>query len=183
VAQTGLFIADALRAEAGADIGLCLVGTTHCGMVGRIYQGDICAADIHSLSLSVGTTSGDPNDKKLWRVSMTGAELEELLKDACTFDPNDNVPNIPYYVASGLKIRFAPWRQDKLVSVTADDGSKLKADQTYTVALWGWPFETACPGTVEQVYDDSCDDILTQAVQSAKTIAPDNDGRFTVLYS
>ena len=31
--ETGLFIADALRQKAGADIGLCLVGTTHCGMV------------------------------------------------------------------------------------------------------------------------------------------------------
>jgi ABC-type glycerol-3-phosphate transport system substrate-binding protein len=180
--ETGLFIADALRAKADAQIGLCLVGTTHCGMVGRIYRGDLCAADITSLSLSVGTTSGDPNDKKLWRVSMTGAELTGLLKTACAFDPNDNVPNIPYYVASGLKIRFAPWQDDKLVSVTMADGSALAADQTYTVALWGWPFETPCPGTVEQVYEDSCDDILTAAVQSAGTIKPDNDGRFTVIY-
>lgn len=181
--ETGLFIADALREKAGAQIGLCLVGTTHCGMVGRIYKGDICAADIASLSLSVGTTSGDPNDKKLWKVSMTGAELTQLLRDATAFAPNDNVPNIPYYVASGLKIKFAPWKADKLVSVTLADGSRLDPDQTYTVALWGWPFAAACPGTVEQVYEDSCDDILTAAVKSAGTVRPDNDERFTVTYS
>ncbi|WP_418558135.1 extracellular solute-binding protein [Hominenteromicrobium sp.] len=180
--ETGLFIADSLREKADAQIGLCLVGTTHCGMVGRIYKGDICTADISSLSLSVGTTSGDPNDKKLWRVSMTGAELTELLKTACAFDPNDNVPNIPYYVASGLKIRIAPWQADKLLSVTMADGSKLQADQSYTVALWGWPFETGCPGTVEQVYDDSCDEILEEAVKNAGTVTPDNHGRFAVIY-
>lgn len=180
--ETGLFIADALREKAGAQIGLCLVGTTHCGMVGRIYKGDIHTADVASLSLCVGPTSGDPNDKKLWRVSMTGAELVDLLKTAYTFDPNDNVPNIPYYVASGLKIRFAPWQTDKLVSVKTADGAELKADQTYTVALWGWPFESACPGVVEQVYDDSCNDILTEAVKNAGTVTPDNNGRFTLVF-
>ena len=180
--ETGLFIADALREKADAQIGLCLVGTTHCGMVGRIYKGDIHTADIASLSLSVGTTSGDPNDKKLWRVSMTGTEFIDLIKTAYMFNPNDNVPNIPYYVASGLKIRFAPWQTDKLVSVTMADGTKLESDQTYTVALWGWPFEDACTGTVEEVYEDSCDDILTEAVKKAGTLTPDNSGRFTLAY-
>jgi ABC-type glycerol-3-phosphate transport system substrate-binding protein len=180
--ETGLFIADALKNKAGADIGLCYVGTVHCGMVGRIYKGDIYSADVGSLSLSVGQTSGDPNDKKLWLVSMTGSELKGLLKTGCAFDPNDNVPNIPYYVASGLEISFAPWQEDKLVSVTMADGSALDEGRTYTVALWGWPFESACPGTVEKVYDDACDDILTSAIQQAGDLKPFDDGRFSLVY-
>jgi ABC-type glycerol-3-phosphate transport system substrate-binding protein len=180
--QTGLFIADALKNKAGADIGLCLVGTTHCGMVGRIYKGDIYAADVGSLSLSVGQTSGDANDKKLWLVSMTGAQLLELLKTGYTYDPNDNVPNIPYYTASGLKIKFAPWQDDKLVSVTMADGSAVESGRTYTVALWGWPFDTPCPGTVEKVFDDSCDDILAAAIKQAGALKPFDGGRGALLY-
>jgi ABC-type glycerol-3-phosphate transport system substrate-binding protein len=181
--QTGLFISDALKNFSGSDIGLCLVGTIHCGTVGRIYKGDIFASDINSLSLSIGVTSGDPNDKKLWTVSMTGSELTELLKSAYSYDPADNVPNIPYYVASGLKIRFAPWKNEKLVSVTLSDGSQLESDKSYTVALWGWPFDFDCPGEITKVYDDSCDEILTQAVQSSDTINAFSDDRFVLDYS
>lgn len=181
-AETGLFIADALREKAGADIGLCYVGTTHCGMVGRIYKGDVCKADVSALSLSVGQTSGDKNDKKLWLVSMTGSQLTDLLKEGYSFDPDDNVPNIPYYVASGLKIKFAPWQEEKLVSVTMADGSELSADKTYTVALWGWPFKDQCQGTVEKVFDESCDDILSAAVAAKGTLAPSNDGSFQIVY-
>jgi len=169
-----------LKQKAGADVGLCLVGTTHCGMVGRIYKGDIYEADVNSLSLSVGITRDDPNDKKLWLVRMTGAQLTELLKTGYTYDPNDNVPNIPYYVASGLKITFAPYESEKLVKVTHADGSALKPDETLTVALWGWPFDTDCPGTVEKVFDDTSNDLLSEAISGAGSIRPFSDNRFIV---
>jgi hypothetical protein len=181
--ETGLFIADALKQKADADIGLCLVGTTHCGMVGRIYKGDIYEADVNSLSLSVGTTSSDPNDKKLWLVSMTGKDLKDLLETAAAYDPKDNVPNIPYYVASGLKITFAPWAQDKIQSVTLADGSALDDSATYRVALWGWPFKTACPGTVEKVFPDTSTAILSEAIAGQGTVTPFTDGRFELVYS
>lgn len=84
------------------------MGTTHCGTVGWIYQGVLYETDVNALSLSVGQTSKDPNDKRLWLVSMTGAQLLKLLNQGYIFQPKDNVPNIPYYVASGLKIKFAP---------------------------------------------------------------------------
>jgi raffinose/stachyose/melibiose transport system substrate-binding protein len=180
--ETGLFIADALKEKAGADIGLCLVGTAHRGMAGRFYKGDIGSKDIDSLSLSVGTVSDNPDDKKLWLVSMTGSQILDLLREGYGYDPNDNVPNIPYYVASGLKIRFAPWKEDKLVSVKMADGSALDSGKTYTVALWGWPFDDACLGTVQKVFEDSSDDILTEAVKKAGTITPYTDARFTLVY-
>lgn len=180
--ETGLFIADALRQKAGADIGLCLVGTTHCGMVGRFYQGEIGSSDIHSLSLSVGTVSSNPDDKKLWLVDMTGRQIRDLLEEACGYDPNDNVPNMPYYVASGLKIEFAPWKDEKVVSVRGEDGSELEDQKNYTVALWGWPFDEECSGKVEKVFEESSDDILTEAVKKAGTVKPFDDGRFTLVY-
>jgi ABC-type glycerol-3-phosphate transport system substrate-binding protein len=180
--ETGLFIADALKQKASADIGLCLVGTTHCGMVGRFYQGEIGSSDISSLSLSVGTVSKNPDDKKLWLVSMTGAQLTDLLREGYQFDPNDNVPNIPYYVASGLKIEFAPWKEEKLVSVKLADGSALEEQKLYHVALWGWPFEKECSGTVEKVFDETSDEILTEAVGKAGTLKPYEDGRFKLVY-
>jgi len=181
--ETGLYIADALRNKADADIGLCLVGTTHCGTVGRIYAGDICTADVNALSLSIGVTSGEPNDKKLWLISMTGSELTDLLKAAYSFDPNDNVPNIPYYVASGLRIKFAPWASKKLLSVTLENGRPLEDDTRYNVALWGWPFDFKYPGSLLKVYDDSCDDILTEAIQKDGTVKPFDDDRFQLDYS
>lgn len=183
VLQTGLFIADALKEKAGADIGLCLVGTTRCGMTSRIFKGDLYTADISSLSLSVGKTSGKANDQKLWLVSMTGSELTKLIKQAYQADFDEEVPDIPYYVASGLKIEFAPWAKDKLVSVKLAGGGALESSKTYTVALWGWPFDSDCPGTVEKVFSDTSDSIIASAVSSAGTLMPINDGRFTLNYS
>lgn len=180
--ETGLFIADALREKAGADIGLCLVGTTRCGTVGRIYGGDVYAADIDALSLSVGKTSGRENDQKLWLVSMTGAQIKDLLRQACALRTDAAVPETPYFAASGLRIKFAPWKDDKIVSAALSDGGALKDDGTYTVALWGWPFETPCAGTVEKVFDDTCDDILSAAVKAAGTVSPVSDGRFVLVY-
>ena len=178
--ETGLFIADALKQKANADIGLCLCGTVHCGMVGQIYQGDISTEDIKSLSLSVGTASADPNDKKLWLVELTGDQLMNLLQEGYQLNPNDNVPNLPYYVASGLKIKFAPLKEDKLESVTLADGSALNPEVTYQVALWGWPFEQPCEGRILKVFDDSCDDILIEALQKQDSVTPSNEDVFTV---
>ena len=114
---------------------------------------------------------------------MTGSELTDLLKAAYSFDPNDNVPNIPYYVASGLRIKFAPWASKKLLSVTLENGRPLEDDTRYNVALWGWPFDFKYPGSLLKVYDDSCDDILTEAIQKDGTVKPFDDDRFQLDYS
>ena len=181
--ETGLFIADALKKKTGADIGLCLMGTVHRGTVSRLYKGDVCAADIRTLDLNVGTTGKDKNDKKLWVVSASGSEVKELLEKGCAYDPADGVPNMPYYVASGLRIRFAPWQREKLLSVRTEDGKALAPDKTYRVALWGWPFDDACTLKVEEVFSDICEDILSQAVRDRKNVKPENNGRFEIVYS
>jgi ABC-type glycerol-3-phosphate transport system substrate-binding protein len=182
VAETGLFIADALKQKAGADVGLCLVGTTNCGMTSRLYAGDIYTADVNTLSLSLGSAASDKDDKKLWLVSMTGEELKGLLEQALTFHPDKDVPSDPYYVASGLNIKFAPWQDEKLLSVKLANGKDLDSKATYSVALWGWPYKTECPGTVTKEFDDSCDDILAAAVKSDGELSPFTDGRFTIVY-
>jgi ABC-type glycerol-3-phosphate transport system substrate-binding protein len=180
--ETGLFIADALKQKANADIGLCLVGTTSDGMVSRIYKGDVYTADINTLSLSLGAGESSQDSKKLWLVSMTGAELKSLLEQALIFHSDTDIPEDPYYVASGLKIKFAPWQDEKLQSVTLADGKALDPNATYSVALWGWPFSTTCPGTVTKVFDDTCDDILATAVKAGGELVPFTDGRFTIVY-
>ena len=180
--QTGLFVADALRARADADIGLCIVGQVNCGELGRIYAGDITDKDVQQLSLSIGKTGNGGNDKKLWKLSMTGAQLEDLLATPYTTPDTDSIWNQPYFVASGLEITFAPWAptSGKLESVTLADGSPIDPDATYTVAMWCWPFSDACPYTVLQVFDDSDTDILSAAVTGQSTISPDSEGRFTL---
>ena len=113
---------------------------------------------------------------------MTGRELKDLMEMALTSVPNSGVPCTPYYVASGLKIKFAPWQDEKIQSVKLADGKDLDLNATYSVALWGWPFEEKCPGIVTKVFDDKCDDILTEAVKSAGELSPYTDGRFTIVY-
>ncbi|MCI2062730.1 MAG: extracellular solute-binding protein [Eubacteriaceae bacterium] len=182
VAETANFIAAALKNKAGADIGLCYAGNIHRGMVGRIYKGNIYAADVSSLSLSVGVAGTDPNDKKLWLVSMTGSQIRSLLEEGYKYDPNDGVPNIPYYVASGLKITFAPWRDEKIVSVKMTDGSSLQNDKTYKVALWGWPFEKKCAGKLLKTYDETSEQIISAAIKKAGTVAPADKKEFIIDY-
>jgi len=180
--ETGLFIADVLRAKAGADIGLCLVGTVTRGMVGRIYQGNLYATDINTLSLSVGQGNDTKNDKRLWLVRFTGSQLRELLAKANRTEIQEAIPNTPYYVASGLEITFAPWKEKKLVSVKKD-GKELDPQATYTVALWGWPFKDPCKGTILKAFGESSEKILTEAIQEKGIISPPEPaGRFTLVY-
>ncbi len=184
--ETGLFIADAFRKRTGADIALCLVGTTLRGEVGRIYRGSITDADIDALSLSVGKPMDVSNDKKLWVLSMKGSELIDFLSWPYRFpDKSDESPTAPYFVASGLNIQFRPWADvdSKLVSVKTEQGKALDPEKIYRVALWCWPFERPCPFGIEKVYEDSLGQMLAAAIDGAGgTISPDNAGRFSLLY-
>ena len=151
-------------------------------MVGRIYQGDLYATDINTLSLSVGQGNDTKNDKRLWLVRFTGSQLRELLAKANRTEIQEAIPNTPYYVASGLEITFAPWKEKKLVSVKKD-GKELDPQATYTVALWGWPFKDPCKGTILKAFGESSEKILTEAIQEKGIISPPEPaGRFTLVY-
>lgn len=106
------------------------------------------------------TSNTEIEDSKIVAVSITN-DLNSLLDD--------------------MKIEFAPTREDKIASVTMADGSDVINDKTYTVALWGWPFEESCQGKVLQVYDESINTILTDAIHEKSTISPFTDDRLKVL--
>jgi len=180
--ETGLFIADAFRNMTKAEIGLCLVGKINYGTVARIYSGDITEKDISMLTLMLEKKPQYPNDKKLGVVLMTGRQIMALLKKPYTEKNPESFRNVPYFTASGLRITFAPWANPdkKLKAVTLSDGSPLKPDKQYKVALWYWPFDAKCPYKTLKIYDISCDEILTEAVKKAGTIQPFSDGRFTL---
>gem|GEM_PF-334115 len=183
--QTGLFVAEVLRARADADIGLCIVGQLDCGELGRIYEGAVTDKDVEQLSLSVGKTSSIENDKKLWKLSMTGAELERFLSRPYTEINKDSIWNQPYFVASGLHITFAPWADaaEKLVSVMRADGTPLDASVAYTVALWCWPFAESCAFPVLQVFDDDDVELLWAAVVAQSPIAIPDAGSVALDWS
>jgi raffinose/stachyose/melibiose transport system substrate-binding protein len=183
--ETALFIADVFRKKTGADIGLCLAGQTDCGTVSRIYKGAVSSKDIETLDLSIGPRSDDPDDKKLWVISLTGSQLLDLLRQPYLHRRHPEEYREPYFTASGLRIVFAPQAPvgTKLVSVTLADGTPLDMDRTYTAAMWCWPdFGFTCPYDKVRVYDDSFEQIMTQAIQSEKgVLSPFSDGRMKLV--
>jgi ABC-type glycerol-3-phosphate transport system substrate-binding protein len=180
--ETGLFIADAFKKKTKADIGLCLVGKINYGTVARLYKGDVTEKDISMLTLMLEKKPQYPDDKKLGVVSMTGAQIMALLKKPFSEHDAESFRNVPYFVAAGLKIIFAPWASDdrKLKSVTLADGSPLDINKLYTVALWYWPFDARCPYKTVKIYNDRCDDIFKNAVRETGELKPLRDGRFTL---
>lgn len=136
------------------------------------------------LSLMLGRSVAYPSDKKLWTVSMTGSQICALLQEPSIYVDQESFRNTSYFVASGLKIEFAPWRDtdSRVVLVTLADGSPLESDKTYTVALWAWPFESSCPYPVQHVYDETCDQVIGDAVAQQGTISPIADDRFTLVW-
>ena len=183
--ETGLFIADTFKKKTKADIGLCLVGKINYGTVARLYKGDVTEKDLSMLTLMLEKKPQYPEDKKLGVVSMTGAQIMALLKRPFTEHDSESFRNVPYFVASGLKIVFAPWAPDdsKLKSVTLADGSPLDGGKQYTVALWYWPFDAKCPYRTLKIYDDSCDDIFKDAVRKAGELEPIRNGCFMLDWS
>lgn len=183
--ETGLFIADTFKKKTGADIGLSLVGKINYGTVARLYKGDVTEKDIAMLTLMLERKPQYSDDKKLGVVEMTGAQIMDLLKKPFTEKNPESFRNVPYFVASGLKIVFAPWAPDdrKLKTVTLADGSALIMDKSYTVALWYWPFDNRCPYRTVKIFDDSSEQIFAEAVKAVGTIEPIRDGRFTLNWN
>ena len=182
--ETAEVVADALRAKAGTDIALCLVDKLHCGLLNRIYKGDITEKDIATLSLSNGPTNGTPGDQKLWMITITGATLKEMLSMPYAADIASDQRFISYFVPSGLKIEFAPWApvEDKLRSVTLSDGTALDDAKEYKVALWGWPLTQDIPYSSSVIYDYKIDEILSEYIAAQKTLTPLNDKRMTLVW-
>lgn len=179
LAETGGFVADALREASGADVALFLDNGKDGryngkGISGRLYGGTVTMTDVLRIlpDLKHGETG------TMWTVSMTGANLLRTLEYAL---PVDNDQTGWFYYASGLTMTYDPQAEpgSRIEAIARSDGSAIEPDAVYTVAVMD--------ETVPDEYLLSCDrsnravaDIVAQAVRDAKTVAPAQDGRFIV---
>ena len=182
--ETAEIVADALRSKVNADVALCLVDKMHCGVLNRIYKGDITEKDISTLSLSVGPTNGKTGDQKLWLLTLTGSELKKLIALPYTNDLESKERFISYYVPSGLKMEFAPWApvDKKIISLTLANGTPLNDAKEYKVALWGWPFTENASCNSCTVYDYKSEEIMSDYFAKQKTLTPPSDARMTLVW-
>jgi 2',3'-cyclic-nucleotide 2'-phosphodiesterase (5'-nucleotidase family) len=68
--------------------------------------------------------------------TMTGQQILNILNNGT--GPADTDSKMPYYVASGLTVRFDPWAEDgnRVLSCKTPDGNDLDMDKTYQVAYF-----------------------------------------------
>ncbi len=176
VLDTSLFIADAMREAAGADVALILNGSFYAGNLARIFKGDICLPSRFILK-SVGAKD------YLTTYAITGANLRKLMEHPVFKGEEINA----LYACSGLKIKYAPWApaDANVLSLTLADGTAIDDNATYTVAAWA--------GTIDESYISSKvrefpekgmnKDLVTAAIQKAGTISPAHDGRVTLVWT
>lgn len=182
VLEMSLYLADAFRESANAQIGLCIANKRIPGCNTKLYAGDIyVGTDGTSFGemLGVNFTPGE-NGQTLSRVSMTGQALLDVLERLT--GASSEYPNT-YVTASGLHIEFAPWADTgkHFVSVQLADGTEVKPDQIYTVAVWQGTLDDTDITSVEETYSDSIVEIFKQRVQKdGGTIRPFDDQRFVL---
>ena len=184
--ETAQFIARVFKDKTGADFGLCIAGQTSCGTHSRIYKGTLYSKDIQTLELSLGSRNNNPDDKKLWVISLTGKQLLDLLAKPYMNCTHTEEYREPYFTADGLEITFAPWADaaQKLVSVTLPGGSPLDLEKTYTAALWCWPdFSKSCPYKIERIYNDTFESIILEGIKNSRNaISPENNNSMKLLW-
>ena len=179
LSDTGGFVADALRAESGADIALFLDNGKDGryngkGISGRLYRGDVTMTDV--LRILPDLKHGETGTMHV--VTMTGESLLRTLEYAI---PVDNDQTGWFYYASGLSMTYDPQAEpgSRIRAVSRSDGTAVDPEATYTVAVMDQTVPDDCILSCEQ-HDRAIVDIVVQAVRDAKTIAPAQDGRFAI---
>jgi len=183
VLETSLYFAQLFKEEMGADIGLCLSNSRQCGNNVQFYAGDLTVDGSYTLDFYLNRcfyteTAGEDGDRQLQKVVMTGQQLLDALNNPPV---QDKYPDC-YYVAAGLKIEFAPWAREgnRYVSVTLPDGSALKPDKEYTVALWNGSVQEDYTGELQDQSGQTVMELFTADAQTKGELAPPTDGRFTL---
>lgn len=201
VLETSKFIADILRREAKADIGLVLAKQLSYGEAGNFYKGDITDAELNFVSLDY-VTGKNPAYNRLVTVNLTGQQILSILNypylnnapsDFRTMWVNGDTPS--YWVPSNLKIEYAPLLPENgIISIKNMDGSEFDLDKTYKVAIWNGCFSNlsesyyfdeatlAAMEDVTPVSEASSIDLIKAAVVEAGEISPLEDGRFTIRW-
>lgn len=178
--ETGNYITDAMAQWGQCQIALFLDNGkdgqyNNKGLNGRLYQGDITAVDLSCILPDY--KSDDPGT--LWTAQITGADLKKTLEYSI---PVENEKTGWFYYFSGLKMEFSPTapQGSRIQKITLASGKPLEDNTLYTIAVMGdtvpEEFLQNCTKTNETVQS-----MLEDAIQTAETISPSKDGRFTIL--
>jgi ABC-type glycerol-3-phosphate transport system substrate-binding protein len=135
--ESAYTMAEMYRQLTDADIGICLGGGYKYGTDGHFYQGDITDSSLSCVAPDKESSSDDnPMAGTIVTSTMTGAQIWDILNNAT--GPADCDPAMPYYVASGLTVRFDPWAEEgnRVLSCKTPDGNDLDMDKTYQVAYF-----------------------------------------------
>lgn len=129
--ETGEMLADMYRTVTGADIALAYVHIKEQGAYCNIFAGEI--NDITIGNIDPGRVSAEGSSVAY--AELTGQQIIDALRGR-EYD-DGTIPNW-YFVSSGLKVEFAPWRNsgERLVSCTLPDGTELDPDKTYKTAFF-----------------------------------------------
>lgn len=125
--EIGNLIADAVREYTGADMALVNGG----GIRSSLYEGEVWDADLDAVC---------PYGNKIITVKMSGATLKAALANGISqTDRGEQVPGGRFLQVSGLCYSYRPMQGEKgtaeLISVTLQDGTPVKNDATYVVAI------------------------------------------------
>lgn len=175
ILEFSCYIADLYRETAGADIGLINHGVAFRGNLVRLFEGDMYDAYVRVLK----PRSFD-NGSTLIKASMTGRQLLDALNHPGNGEKNSD----SVYAFSGLCCTLAPWNElgSKVLSVKLADGTPLEEDKLYSVAFWAGSVADAYITEVLETYEGTWEELMTAKMQQDGTIAPADDGRFTLVW-
>ncbi len=124
--DTALLMGQVYRDATGADIGLVYVDTSEQGANCRLFAGTLNTKAVRNMA----PDRTSPEGEGIASGTMTGQQIMDCLNGVA--GESDRW----YYVASGLKVEFAPWMPagKRLVSCKLPDGSKLDPKASYRVA-------------------------------------------------
>lgn len=178
--DTGSFVADAMCAWGDCELALILDNGKDGsyngkGISGCIYEGDVTTSDIDRIMPDLKANDSGA----LWKASISGKDLLQVLEYSVSVENNQTGW---FYYVSGLKLEFDPTAEPgrRVKKITLADGTAIDPGHNYTIVV--------TEGSVPEEYLKDCTktdilsyDIVSQAVESAGTISPAEDGRF-ILY-
>lgn len=186
VLQTTQLFADIFKEKADAQIGLCKANARAGGCMFKLYKGELLMEEGGNISLNYYINEGFPaggdnGENGLIKVSMTGDSLVKTL--GSIYNPNNTYPDA-YWAASGLKITFAPWADEKsrIVNVSLKDGAAIDPEGIYTVAFWSGSVDPGLFMQVEERFDESAVELFRSRVKSEGRIKPELDEDFVIKW-
>lgn len=179
LADTGSFIAEAMRIAAEADIALYLdMGKdgvkNSLGVAAKFYLGELKQRDLYRILPELPSEDYG----KLVTVMMRGEQILTALEYALYESTSED----GFYYFSGLTVEYKPTaeRGKRVVSVTLENGVPLNKSYAYVVAISN--------GTVSPDYYVGEADtgrtvrgVVEEAVKRRRTLSPSNHKQFLIL--